>query len=125
MKYERSNKLPEWLTRKMKEQNMGVIELAHEIGVWPQTISDLLNGKEPSFDIAVALARVFNEVPESILRMGGVLSPVSESEYFRGMLVKETADMSSEELDDLLAYVNMIKRAKNLDGARPKNLSRI
>src|SRR5678816_1152069 len=88
-----TNKLPTWLKLKMEAQNWGVRELARRAGVSHPRISDVLNGKEPSLDTAIVLARLFKESPEAILRTAGVLAPIPEIDEFREALVKETLDM--------------------------------
>ena len=104
----------------MQQRGLGVRELADRLGVWPQALMNLLEGLEPSFDIAVVLADFFDESPELILKTGGVLGPVPEEEYFRQLLLKETSDMSSEELYDLIAYIMMLKRVKAVDHHQEK-----
>jgi transcriptional regulator with XRE-family HTH domain len=110
------NNLPVWLKLKMESQNWGVRELARRAGVSHPRISDVLNGKEPSLDTAIVLGKLFKESPESILRTAGVLAPIPEIDEFRETLIKETMDMSRDELHELLAYIGMKKRLRNGNG---------
>jgi transcriptional regulator with XRE-family HTH domain len=110
------NNLPVWLKLKMESHNWGVREVARRAGVSHPRISDVLNGKEPSLDTAIVLARLFKETPELILRTAGVLAPIPEIDEFRETLIKETLDMSRDELNELLAYISMKKRLRNADG---------
>jgi transcriptional regulator with XRE-family HTH domain len=116
------NNLPVWLKLRMESQNWGVRELARRAGVSHPRISDALNGKEPSLDTAIVLARLFKETPEAILRIAGVLPPIPEIDEFREALIKETQDMSRDELYELLAYIGMKKRLRN---AESRNLDSV
>ena len=113
------NKLPEWLKLKMEERNLGMRELARRVGVSHPTISDALNGKPPSLDTALALAKVFEETPEFVLRTAGVLAPIATIDEFREILLRETAEMSKDEQLEVLAYISMKKHLKRGNGQKP------
>jgi transcriptional regulator with XRE-family HTH domain len=113
------NNLPEWLKLKMEDHNLGMRELARRVGVSHPTISDALNGKAPSLDTAIALAKVFDETPEFILRTAGILAPIGSIDEFREILLRETANLTREEQLEVLAYISMKKRLKQENGAKP------
>lgn len=117
------NNLPLWLKLKMEDRNLGIRELARRTGVSHPTISEVLNGKPPSLVTAIVLAKLFDETPETILRISGLLPPISNVDEFRELLLKETAGMSIEEQREMLAYISMKKLLKK-EGEKLKTYRR-
>jgi len=66
----------------MEKKGLSIREFAKLVGVSHPTISDILNGEEPSFDVCRKLAQILNLPLEGVLRAAGLLPPVSEdTEY--------------------------------------------
>lgn len=75
----------DWLSTEMNHRNWGVRDTAQRAGLSHPTISDILtNGKQPSLDTVIALARTFNKSPVYLARLAKLLpeesgiSPVME-----------------------------------------------
>ena len=69
-----------WLKHEMESRNLGVRETAIRVGVSHPTISDIItNGKQPSFETTLALAKAFDKSSIYLLRLFGLLPP--EREY--------------------------------------------
>jgi len=73
MKQVRSEFL-QMIKTKMKEENLGIRELARRIGVSHPTITDIITyGNMPSFDTCIKLSKWLNISEETGLRRSGLL----------------------------------------------------
>lgn len=69
-----------WLDQNMKNHNWGVRETARRAGLSHPTVSDILNGIQPSEKTCKALAKLFRTSPEVVLRMAGHLPPLLDTD---------------------------------------------
>ncbi len=99
------NELIEWLTLNMNKNNWGVREVARRAGVSHPTVSDVLNGKPPSLDTSVALAKLFNTTPELILRMAGVFSSGKDDLSPKKRQLIHLAEQSDDDAVDMALAV--------------------
>lgn len=65
---------PAWLQHKMNLHNWSASDLAKRINSYPSTVSRLLSGdRNAGVDTARAIARAFNERPEKVMKLAGIL----------------------------------------------------
>jgi len=117
------NQLVEWLKANMEKNNWGIREVARRAGVSHPTISDLLNGKEPSLNTSVALAKLFNTTPEFILTLAGIFPKKSNDDLTPKkrelMYLAEQADDETIELA-IAVLTTAWERKKRLGPANGK-----
>lgn len=66
-----------WLTDRLDDRGWSNSELARRAGVVPSTISMTLSGqKQPGIDLCIGIAKAFDEQPEYVLRLAGLLPPI-------------------------------------------------
>lgn len=91
------NKLSEWLNAELRARGWSMRELGRQISFSPSLVSEVINERVPaSADFCIAVARVFNEPPEKILRLGGHLPPRPKDDPFREAL-NSLWDLAPEE----------------------------
>jgi len=74
--------LKDLIKEEMDKRNLSIREFSKLVGVSHPTISAILNGDEPSYDLCRKLAHVLHMPLESVLRAAGLLPPVSaDTEY--------------------------------------------
>jgi transcriptional regulator with XRE-family HTH domain len=70
----------DWLNIEIKKRNLGIRETASKVGVSHPTNSDIVtNGKKPSLDTVLKLAKAFEKSPVFLARLAGLIPP--EPEY--------------------------------------------
>jgi transcriptional regulator with XRE-family HTH domain len=62
-----------WLSSNMEKNNWSVRETARKAGLSHPTISDILNGDQPSYETCKKLAKLFKAPAENIFRIAGLL----------------------------------------------------
>lgn len=73
------NDFIDWINAELNKRDWTNSRLAERAGVTGAAISHLLNRKNnPSFDICVGIAHAFDEQPEHILRLAGLLPSIPE-----------------------------------------------
>lgn len=104
----------------MEKRGLSIREFAKLVGVSHPTISDILNGEEPSFDVCRKLAPILNLPLEKVLRAAGLLPPVDEDteyqeEFFH--LLSQLSPQERQEILDLLRF--KASRQKNAKPLKP------
>ncbi len=63
-----------WLNNKIRENDWSQRELAKRAGISHSAIANVMSGlREPTLDFCKAMAKAFNERPETVLRIAGLL----------------------------------------------------
>jgi transcriptional regulator with XRE-family HTH domain len=99
----------------MEKRGLSIREFAKLVGVSHPTISDILNGEEPSFDVCRKLAPVLNLPLERVLRAAGLLPPApSDTEYQEEFfhLLSQLSPPEREEILELLRFKAARKTAR-------------
>jgi len=65
----------DWLQEEMERRNLGIRETARLAGVSHPTVSDILNGKQPSIKTCKALAKVFGKEERWVAVLAGYFKP--------------------------------------------------
>ena len=74
----RDAKLREWLSEKVKEDELSHRELARELRMSHTKVSTFLGGQElAGFEFCIAIAKLYHRDPLLILSMGGLVSAYS------------------------------------------------
>jgi transcriptional regulator with XRE-family HTH domain len=113
--------LIDWLKTRMELSNYGVRETARMAGLSHPLISDIVNGRKPSYETCIALAQLFNTPPEEVLRLAGLLPSKLEKD-----VIKERADylmdhLSPENQQKAIEFLEFLisKEEKGEHRARP------
>lgn len=101
----RGEKLNEWIIRQLEERGWSQRELGRRSGFSGPHVSNVLQGQAPaSWDFCAAVARVFEERPEKVFRLAGLLK-----------VSPDGSDLKPDELELLELYQSIkTKRGKRL-----------
>jgi len=89
------NELFDWINHELNSRGWNNSELARSAGLSQSFVSMVLNGQRGvSADFCIAIAKAFNERPETVLRLANILPPSS------GAL----QDLDSEEAELITLY---------------------
>lgn len=99
--------LIELIKNEMIKRNLSIREFAKLVGVTHPTISAILEGEEPSYDICRKLAPILHLPLETVLRAAGLLPPVSpdteyQEEFFH--LLSQLSPQERQEILELLRF---------------------
>lgn len=71
------NKFISWLNNELNERKWTNAELSRQADIAPSYISMVISGQQkPGFEFCVKVADAFDEPPERILRLAGLLPPL-------------------------------------------------
>ena len=100
----------EWLSDQLEERGWSQAELARRANTSRSSINGLITGsRNPGPELTSAIANALR-LPESIVfKMAGILSPTTDIDELKEQILMETADMSPEEQQEILAYIRMKK----------------
>ena len=99
------NGLTRWINSELRERGWSFRELGRRSGLSPTTISDILAGKtNPGFDFCRGIATAFGAPPERVLRLAGLLPPVTTRQELIDEIV---AIFDSMDRDDQLRLINI------------------
>jgi len=99
--------LRDLIKEEMNKRNLSIRDFAKLVGVSHPTISAVLNGEEPSFDLCRKLAPVLHIPLESVLLSAGLLPPASpDTEYAEQILhlLRQLSPQEQEEILELLRF---------------------
>jgi transcriptional regulator with XRE-family HTH domain len=98
----------EWLNNEMKTRNMNQVELAQKSGVTTAQISRILSGQRGAEGkTLVAIAKGLRLPAEQVFRKAGLLPPATKSDEETERIIYETADLTEQEKQEVLAFINM------------------
>lgn len=102
-----SDQFRQWLTSEMDKRRFSQRALARAIGISHPFISRVLSGEnQPSVDFCIKVAQTFDEAPEKLLRMAGILPtwPASEDATLQE-LIELARSLPPEDQKEILEYV--------------------
>lgn len=103
----------------MEKKGLSIREFAKLVGVSHPTISDILNGEEPSFDVCRKLAPILNLPLEGVLRAAGLLPPVSEDTEYQEEFFHLLSQLSPQERQEILELLRFkAERQKTIKPSR-------
>lgn len=99
-------KLITWINDKLNERDWSQRELARRAGLSHATISKVISGENKiTFDFCHSIATAFNESPEMIFRLAGLLPPLPDNpDPVVQKLHHIIAALSPSQKTELLAY---------------------
>lgn len=69
-----------WVNSELDKRGWSKRELARRAGLSHATVSKVMSGQNKiTFDFCAAIARAFNEPPEMVFRLAGLLPPLPDS----------------------------------------------
>jgi len=98
----------------MEKRGLSIREFAKFVGVSHPTISEILNGEEPSYDVCRKLAPVLHLPLERVLRAAGLLPPVdADTEYQEEFfyLLSQLSPQEQQEILELLRFKSERKKS--------------
>ena len=107
-----TNLLPKWLAEQLLERDWTQNRLAREAYLPKSALSRIMNGKPPSVEVALALARALRVPTETILRLAGRIpqAPLSSPEFDEwGELFQQLGDEDRAEM----LQIGRLKAGKN------------
>jgi transcriptional regulator with XRE-family HTH domain len=117
----------EKIKKKMKDDNLGVTELARKIGVsHPRMVEVVTHGKMPSFDTCVALAKWLKQSDVSVLREAGLLPPGPSDdinfEDWKHLLSQMTPDERDEMRQIGIMKIDRRTKDQSVKSLKPKKV---
>jgi len=71
----------QWVNTKLSEYNWSIRELSRQTGIDASNLSKILSGKrEPGLNFYLSLSKAFEEQPERIFRLAGILPELDREE---------------------------------------------
>lgn len=101
-----------WLNDQLIINNLNQSELARRSGLNRAVISNLINNKHPSPDIATlnAIARGLKLDPLTVLRAAGQLpTPPSERRISEEVASYKLSELNDDQLDELLEFIEYLQ----------------
>jgi len=95
-----------WFKDQMAAHNWGVREAARAIGVSHPTISEILAGRQPSFETCVRAAQAFGVAPLVVLVQAGLLPENAEDATFEDMKFV-LSQLSARDRQELLEFARL------------------
>jgi transcriptional regulator with XRE-family HTH domain len=97
-----------WITGEVNKRGWTNSELARRAGISPSTLSLVLSGdRKPGISFCVGVARAFDELPEKVLRLAGLIPPLPAPED-EGVNYEQLWDvvknMSAQERQNVFEY---------------------
>lgn len=104
-----SEKFSEWLVEQLREHKLSMTALALRAGVSKQVISKYINQppEKPDMNVLKGIAHGFGIPQEEVFRAAGVLAPVPEKDEAIDELEHLAAQMSGDDLQDLIEYARL------------------
>ncbi len=96
-----TNTLPKWLAEQLVERDWSQNRLGKEAGLSSSEMSRIMNGKRPSVEVALAIARALRVPAETLLRLSGQIpkEPTSSPEFDEwGELFQQLGDEDRAEM---------------------------
>jgi len=105
---------PDWLKQEMKIRGYTPFEMAYQTKLDAAVIVELLNGKQlPDKDTSLAIARAFRFHPDYVLRVAGILPPITPTKEKLIYCIKNLPD---DEIESVIAFI------KQRQGSRTEKL---
>lgn len=98
-----------WLEAKLKDYGWQPSDLAREDKMGNSTVTRVLNGtRKPGVEFCLTVAKVFREPEEKVLRLAGILPPLSDllNDKTITELVEIIKHLSEEQRQDVLEYAS-------------------
>lgn len=100
------------LNEEMKRRNLGIRQTASVIGTSHPTVSRALAGDKISFEFAVQLSPFLRLPAEQVMRLAGLLPPVSERTEQTDRLLYLFNQLDPDKKQDLLGYAEFLTLKK-------------
>jgi transcriptional regulator with XRE-family HTH domain len=117
-------KLKEIVKLEMEKRGLSIREFAKLVGVSHPTISDILNGEEPSYDVCKKLAPILNLPLEKVLRAAGLLPPVPPDTEYQEEFLYLLAQLPPEERQEILDLLRFKAERKSRSPSRAEKPAR-
>jgi transcriptional regulator with XRE-family HTH domain len=95
-----------WINQQLNDQNLSIRKLAERMGMSNSHISQILSGRaEPGIKFYLKVAEAFNERPEKIFRLAGILPATGdEDEATIAEIATMLQDLPPSERREVLDY---------------------
>lgn len=110
-----TTKFGEWLLLELEKRDWSQAELARKSGVTRQAINAFVNQRRmtPDNDTLIGIASALNEPPETVYRAAGLLPELPSIHKARQEILDyKLSELSEEELDQVLEYIDFIHERK-------------
>ena len=92
----------QWLLEQLKSKDWTQADLAKKANLSRGTIANLLSkNRKPGPDVCRAIANAFNEPPETVFRIAGLLPVDTKSNPFVKHLMHLASKLPDDEIEDL------------------------
>ncbi len=103
-----SNELIVWLNDELQERGWSIREMARRAALSHSTISNILSGGSPTFDVCAAIARATGVSPVSLFRKAGLLPSTTEEKESRETMLHWFDQLSDEDQERAIVLLRSL-----------------
>ena len=109
-----SDEFKAWLSEKMEKRGWSHNELARQAQVSQAAVSSVLSGyRNAGADFCIKIAQALGESPEKVLRLAGILPPLSPSDDSALQELMELArTLPSDQRQQVLDYIRFLSQQR-------------
>lgn len=108
----------DWLAWEATERDWSLRELSRRARISHASVSNVLSGvQQPTAAFCDAIAHAFDLPQEEVFRRAGLLDPKPAPTILTDRLLAIAAQLSEDEMRDLLDYAELIKRRRKRKSA--------